>query len=683
MAIIKQLDPHIANLIAAGEVIERAASVVKELVENSIDAGAKNISIHLIDSGVTEIRVIDDGHGMEPADAKMCVLPHATSKIKDEKDLFTIKTLGFRGEALPSIVAVSNFRLVTSVDGYRGYMYSLKGGVPTTEAIVAHDKGTEIVVKNLFFNTPARLQNLQSQNVELSHITDLVTKIAFANPNISFTLTNNEKLLIKTSGNGDLLEVIASIIGNESAKNMFKVFDTNGTYRVSGYISNNSLTRSSKNYMYLFINGRTIKSYNISNAIIKGYDTLLMVGRYPVVVLNIEADVSLVDVNVHPTKAEVRFYDEEGLLSMITGMIANNLKNKNLSVNMSILGDSETKKSNEDEEFINNFDVSFDDEDEVIEDEDIIDKEFEKDIELDLEEADEKVDSDEVEEENNEVIEDEEVIDEDDIVDEDDVNDLFTFDGYEETKEEIREVKTEVLSEPQLFSYNENNDEEIVEEEKEVYEQQQFDLVDKEIIENKEEQKTKIGMLYYIGQLFGTYILAQTENELVVIDQHAAAERINYEKILTELEKEDSFGYDLLVPFNLEFTPAEMMLIKENMEAINKLGIMIEEFGSNTYIVRTIPTWIFRGKEKDFVEEIITQIIHGKKSSKKEFLNSLSKSLACKKSIKANEYHNQVEIEYMLDDLRNTSNPYTCPHGRPIIIKFDKYEIEKWFKRVV
>jgi DNA mismatch repair protein MutL len=267
----------------------------------------------------------------------MCVLPHATSKIKNENDLFTIRTLGFRGEALPSIVAVSNFRLVTSTDGYKGYMYSLKGGIPTTEAIVAHDKGTEIVVKNLFFNTPARLQNLQSQNVELSHITDLITKLALANPNISFTLTNNEKLLIRTSGNGDLLEVIASVLGNESAKNMFKVFDTNGTYRVSGYIANNTLTRSSKNSMYLFINGRTIKSYNLSNAIIKGYDTLLMVGRYPVVVLNIEADVSLVDVNVHPTKAEVRFYDEEGLLSMITGMIATNLKKQNLSVNMTLI----------------------------------------------------------------------------------------------------------------------------------------------------------------------------------------------------------------------------------------------------------------------------------------------------------------------------------------------------------
>lgn len=691
MAIIKQLDPHIANLIAAGEVIERAASVVKELVENSIDAHATSISIHLIDSGVTEVRVIDNGDGMEPADAKMCVLPHATSKIQNENDLFTIKTLGFRGEALPSIVAVSNFRLVTSTTGYKGYMYSLKGGVPTTEAIVAHDKGTEIVVKNLFFNTPARLQNLQSQNVELSHITELITKIALANPNISFTLTNNEKLLIKTSGSGDLLEVIASVLGVESAKNMFKVFDTNGTYRVSGYIANNQLTRSSKNSMYLFINGRTIKSYNINNAIIKGYDTLLMVGRYPVVVLNIEADVSLVDVNVHPTKAEVRFYDEEGLLSMITGMVATNLKKQNLSINMSILGDENTNKVNEDDDFINNVELSFDDEEETvveeeIDDEELINTEFENDIELNLDEDDDL----EQEEDNDEELateqkdimdeEDEEIDDEDDIVDEDEMQDLFSFD-YEDDNESDEEESHQVLSEPNSFTYD--NEEETIKEEKEVFEQQQFDLTEQEVIDNDSDQKEKIGMLYYIGQLFGTYILAQTDKELVVIDQHAAAERINYERIIAELEKEESFGYDLLVPINLEFSTSEMILIKENMESINKLGINIEEFGSNNYVVRTIPTWIFRGKEKEFVEEIITHIIQGKKSSKTEFLNSLAKSLACKKSIKANEYHNQIEIEYMLDDLRNTSNPYTCPHGRPIIIKFDKYEIEKWFKRVV
>lgn len=675
MAVIKQLDQHIANLIAAGEVIERAASVVKELVENSIDAHSTSISIHLIDSGVTEIRVIDNGDGMEPIDAKMCVLPHATSKIKNENDLFTIRTLGFRGEALPSIVAVSNFRLVTSTDGYKGYMYSLKGGIPTTEAIVAHDKGTEIVVKNLFFNTPARLQNLQSQNVELSHITDLITKLALANPNISFTLTNNEKLLIRTSGNGDLLEVIASVLGNESAKNMFKVFDTNGTYRVSGYIANNTLTRSSKNSMYLFINGRTIKSYNLSNAIIKGYDTLLMVGRYPVVVLNIEADVSLVDVNVHPTKAEVRFYDEEGLLSMITGMIATNLKKQNLSVNMTLIDEKKENIVNEDDDFINNVELSFEDEEEKFEEEindeeEIINTQFENDLVLDF---------DEDEDFNDE--ETEEYEDEDQVSDEDDMNDLFSFDVEAEDEEKTDdEQQLQVLSEPDLFVYDSTED---IEEEKESFEQQQFDLTEQEVVNEESITKDKIGLLYYIGQLFGTYILAQTDKELVVIDQHAAAERINYEKILSELEKEENFGYDLLVPINLEFAPSEMILIKENIEAINKLGIILEEFGSNNYVVRTIPTWIFRGKEKEFVEEIITHIIQGKKSTKAEFLNSLAKSLACKKSIKANEYHNQVEIEYMLDDLRNTSNPYTCPHGRPIIIKFDKYEIEKWFKRVV
>ncbi len=646
MANIKQLDQHITNLIAAGEVIERAASVVKELVENSIDANANNISIHLLDSGVTEIRVIDDGNGMDPIDAKMCVLPHATSKIKSENDLFSIKTLGFRGEALPSIVAVSNFRLVTSTDGYKGYMYSLKGGVPTTEAIVAHDKGTEITVRNLFFNTPARLQNLQSQNIELSHIVDLVTKIALAKPYISFTLTNNEKLLLKTNGNGDLLEVIASILGNESAKNMIKVFDTNGTYRIQGYISNNNLTRSSKNHMFLFINGRIVKSYNINNAIIKGYDTLLMTGKYPVVVLNLEADPNLIDVNVHPTKSEVRFYDEEGLLSLVTEMVSNYLKKQDLSINMTLSEDAE-----EDLVSYDSWDDSFERLFETTDEEEFEDNEFE-------EEYEEEFEDNEFEEENEEF----------------DSEDNSDEEEYEDLSNNLF-INKNILNESNKFEYKNES--------KETFTQQQFDLSNDEIIDKETISQNKIGLLSYIGQLFGTYILAQTENELVVIDQHAAAERINYEKILSQLENGDNMGYDLLVPFSLEFTPSEMMLIKENIESIANLGIGIEEFGNNSYIVRTIPVWIFRGKEKEFVEEIITQIINGRKTTKTEFLNSLAKSLACKKSIKANEYHSQTEIEYLLDDLKNTSNPFTCPHGRPVIIKFDKYEIEKWFKRIV
>jgi DNA mismatch repair protein MutL len=316
-------------------------------------------------------------------------------------------------------------------------------------------------------------------------------------------------------------------------------------------------------------------------------------------------------------------------------------------------------------------------EEEIIDEEEIINTQFENDLVLDFDEDEDFNDEDE--DFNDE--ETEEYEDEDQVSDEDDMNDLFSFDvEVEEEEKTDDEQQLQVLSEPDLFVYDSTED---IEEEKESFEQQQFDLTEQEVVNEESITKDKIGLLYYIGQLFGTYILAQTDKELVVIDQHAAAERINYEKILSELEKEENFGYDLLVPINLEFAPSEMILIKENIEAINKLGIILEEFGSNNYVVRTIPTWIFRGKEKEFVEEIITHIIQGKKSTKAEFLNSLAKSLACKKSIKANEYHNQVEIEYMLDDLRNTSNPYTCPHGRPIIIKFDKYEIEKWFKRVV
>ncbi len=640
MSNIKQLDPHIANLIAAGEVIERAASVVKELVENSIDAHAKNIKIHLIESGLTEIRVIDDGDGMDSFDAKMCVLPHATSKIKNENDLFSIKTLGFRGEALPSIVAVSNFRLTTSTNGQGALMFSLKGGVPMTEAIVAHSKGTEIVVKNLFFNTPARLQNLQSPNVELSHITDFVTKIALSMPDISFTLTNNEKVLIKTTGNGDLLEVISAVLGIECAKNMFKVFDTNGTYRVEGYISNITLARASKNYIYLFINKRVFRSYSINNAILKGYDTLLMNGKFPVIVLNIEADPNIVDVNVHPTKAEVRFYDEINLLKMITEMISLNLNKQNLAVNLSFI--------EEEIDPIQKFHQEKNIEVNKVEESIMFDYNFEND--------------DEVIEEDNLDIDDDLFINENPIEEELFVNDL--------DDEEIASLNKSISEEQ----------EPILEEK---YVQQQYDLFDEEINNEREVKKDRLGKLYYIGQLFGTYLIAQTEEELVLIDQHAAAERINYEKILIELENSENVGYDLLVPFNLEFSTSDCLLINENMETIKNLGIGLEEFGNNSFIVRSIPVWIFRGREKEFIEEIILQIIKGNKSSKKEFLNSLAKSLACKKSIKANEYHDTIEIEYLLEDLKNTSNPFTCPHGRPIIIKFTKYEIEKWFKRVV
>ncbi len=626
MSKIKQLDIHTTNLIAAGEVIERSASVVKELVENSIDANAKTINVFLVDAGVNEVRVVDDGDGMDASDAKMCVVPHATSKIYDSQDLFRIQTLGFRGEALASIVAVSNFRLISSIDGQKAIMYSLRGGVPMSEAVVAHAKGTEVIVKGLFFNTPARLQNLQSQSVELGYITDYITKTALAMPHISFTLSNNDKVLIQTYGNNNILEVVSSTLGNEVAKNMIKIFDNDGTYKIFGYISNLSVMRSRRDNIHIIVNGRPIKNTAIINAVVKGYETKLMIGKYPIGIINVSVDPSLVDVNVHPTKAEVRFSDENKLISLITRVVDHTLSSSNLIVDI---------KHNE-ENYID--DDDYIDEEETMEDDttsdEIIENEAEQTTPIYYHQ--------------------------------------YSFNDNEENlKEDVKSSSDNSQSSSDIES---NLIEEFI--------QQQYSLTSEEKIVDTNSPLKKERM-FYIGQLFGTYILAQNEDNFYLIDQHAAAERINYEKIIAELQKDDNIGYDLLIPFNLEFTHSECLLIEENIDKIKKLGIIVEPFGNTEYIVRRIPIWIFRGREKEYIEEIITHIIQHKKTEKVEFLNNLAKSLACKKSIKGNEFHNSLEIEYLLDDLVKTKNPYTCPHGRPVIVKFSRNEVEKWFKRIV
>ena len=626
MGRIQVLSEHMTNLIAAGEVIERACSVVKELVENSIDAGATKINISLVDAGINEIRVIDNGCGMDPMDAKMSIVPHATSKIVNQNDLFTIGTLGFRGEALASIVAVSNFQLISSTDGQSAILLSLKGGVPLTEALIAHPKGTEIVVKNLFFNTPARLQNLQSQNVELSFISDYVSKMAFAHPDISFTLSNNGKELIHTYGNGNLLEVISSVYTNEVAKQMVNVFENDGIFKIDGFISKISVTRSSKNSITLIINGRIVHNTSIVNAVVNGYGNLLMNGKYPIAVINISVDPGMVDVNVHPAKYEVRIADELRLKNLITNAISSLLSKIDLTVPVS-------KQYDEVEETMESFDDKID--------------------ETDFEE---EIDENELEEDYEEIDLDEE-----------------PYVLNEEVEVENEEVKQEVVEE----EYNLFNQEE--------YKQQQYSFNDEEeiLVEEDLKENKKVAKMFYIGQLFGTYILAQNENNFYLIDQHAANERVNYEKIKNDLSKKTYATYELLVPFTLSFSQTESFLINEKKELINNLGIYFDDFGNNSFVIRRIPIWIFRGKEKEFVEEIITKLIFEKGSNQSDFLDNLAKSLACKKSIKANEYHSSIEIEYLLEELAKTTNPFTCPHGRPVIVSVTKEEIEKWFKRIV
>lgn len=628
MGIIRRLDQHVTNLIAAGEVIEKVSSVVKELVENSIDAGANNISISLTEGGLKEIVVSDNGKGMDPVDAKLAIEPHATSKIKEANDLFNIRTLGFRGEALASIVSVSQFKMKTCTLGSKGTMLVLKGGVLVSEAVISHPIGTEISVKNLFYNTPPRLQSLKGESSELSSVIDYVSRIALSSPKIAFKLSNNGKIIFQTYGSDNELEAIASIYGTDIAKDMIPIHNSEGNFRIYGYISKISSTRSNKNYINIIVNGRVIKNPSLVNAICDGYKTLLTIGRYPIAVIDILVDPSLIDVNAHPSKLEVRFADEDRLKEIIINTIQIALSRTDLTVSLdSKANPTVTYEPEEDEsptiETVNDYVSNSDNAEKVLSD-------------FEFDDFDEKVATEikynEIIENNNKSV------------------DIFIRDN--------NEVKKETFS------------------------QQQYTFTSNDIDRDLEKSKNKLPKLFYIGQLFGTYLLCQNEGEFFVIDQHAANERINYEKILKELKKENNLNYELLIPIKLNFTASESILIEEKMETINKLGIELEDFGGGTYTVRKVPIWLIKGKEEEFVEEIIIHIINDRKQEKYQFLDSIAKSLACKKSVKANDYLSKIEIDYLLEDLEKCEKPFTCPHGRPVIIKFSKYEIEKWFKRV-
>ena len=581
---IKQLDKHLINLIKAGEVIEHCYSVVKELVENAIDAGAKNITITLENSGLKEIKVSDDGSGMSEQEAKLAILPHHTSKILEEADLYHIDTLGFRGEALPSIIAVSSFKMKTSDNGIQGLLLSLKGGELVSEALIAQKKGTEITVRSLFYNTPVRLQNLKNEYVELSYIADFVMKIAFARPDIAFKLINNDKLLLQTFGSGNLLEVINAIYGTEVAKNMLEIRGSSNLYQVSGYISNLNITRSSKGNMTFIVNGRSIKNNKLFNTVLDAYKGYLMIGKFPYVIINITSSSNLIDVNIHPSKIEVRFTEEKELEELIVSSIKKVLSKTNLTVS----------------------------------------------------------------------------IDEDE---------------QEEEKEELKKIDLETIKVKETEELNLEEQEEEIPVLKEEIEQYNLDF---------EELKEEIFSNFdYIGQLFNTYIILEDKNDFYLIDQHAAAERINYELILESLKEESHKKYELLVPINLQYSKRDYLLVLDHLDEIEHLGIELEEFGSNSFNIRVIPNWIFRGREKEFLDQIIDDIIHSKKTEREEFLDSLAINLACKKSIKANDKLSKEEVIALLKDLEQTKNPYTCPHGRPTLIKLTHYEIERMFKRIV
>ena len=552
---IKVMNTNLANKIAAGEVVERINSVIKELVENSIDAKSTDIKIELIESGIKKIKVIDNGIGMSKNDAMLAFERHATSKIISDEDLFHITTLGFRGEALPSIASVSKVSLTTS-DSNEGTSIKIESGIITDIKLSSLLQGTTIEVNNLFYNTPARLKHLKSLYAELAVIIDYISKTALANPHISFELKNDDQIMLKTDGKGNLHKTIKDIYNYEVASKVIEIKNNNNDYEIYGYISKPEITRSTKNSMTTIVNGRIIKNYELNKTINDAYHGFKPDNKYPIVILNIDCDPTLIDVNVHPTKMDIKFSKMEELKSLIIQTIQAGISNKNLIPNIKPKDSPSTPI---------------------------------------------------------------------------------------------------------------------------IYKEQTLDF---DFIQEKDENVKYMPTIYPIGLFHGTYILAQNTDGLYLIDQHAAKERINYEIYKEKLGQNDSSYIDMLIPLVIELSPKEYQIFKNKKDIFEKLGIVVEDFGLNSIIIKTRPSWLKTKDEQVDLRTIIEFVIEMEDAFNIERFNEKTAiMMSCKLSIKANQNISLEEMTSLIEDLKKCQNPYNCPHGRPTIIHFSNYEIEKLFKR--
>ncbi|MEJ9222836.1 DNA mismatch repair endonuclease MutL [Priestia aryabhattai] len=625
MGKIVQLSDELSNKIAAGEVVERPASVVKELVENAIDANSTVIEIELEEAGLSKIRILDNGDGIASEDCLTAFKRHATSKIKTEQDLFRIRTLGFRGEALPSIASVSMLELKTSTGEEAGTHLKLRGGEIVHHELTSSRKGTELVIENLFFNTPARLKYMKTVNTELGNVTDVVNRLAMSHPEVSIRLMHQGRQLLYTNGSGDLRQVLAAIYGMAVAKKMIPINVQSLDYEVNGYVALPEITRASRNYMSTIINGRFVKNYGLLKAVQQGYHTLLPIGRFPIVFLTITMDPLLVDVNVHPAKLEVRLSKEAELFELIEQGVKAAFKKQQLIPDAVVPTKSKSAVQPTEQQ-------------------------------------------------------------------------TFTFDhqsktsGYQPSNT-VREpsfkeaparvdeimppVKTEVIRQDEELepTFREiEHYEESVEENAPIPEPNHS---------AKEQPEPRVPAMYPIGQMHGTYILAQNEKGLFIIDQHAAQERIKYEYFKRKLGEVDSEVQELLMPLTLEFSGNEALILEEYKDMLAEVGVFLEPFGQNSYIVRSHPQWFPKGEEQETIEEMIQQIFTMKRVNIEKLREEAAIMMSCKGSIKANHHLRNDEIFALLETLRKTTDPFTCPHGRPIIIHHSTYEMEKMFKRVM
>ena len=707
MGKINILSAELSNKIAAGEVVERPSSVVKELVENSIDAGSTNIKVIIKEFGIQQIRIIDNGSGISNDDLARAFLRHATSKISADYDLFHIETLGFRGEALASISSVSKVTIKSCAGEAQGKMLVLEGGKVVSEEYYAPIKGTDLSVENLFYNTPARLKYLRNPHTEQANITNIIHKFALSYPNVAFELHIDGKITFKTYGDGDVHKILSKIYNMGVARNMIEFSGNNDDYKVFGYISVPEETRASKNYINIFINGRYIKNYGIQNAIIDAYGTLLMINRYPLCVINIEMDPILLDVNVHPTKQEVRLSKEAELIRLIKEVIAERLSNYTyIPQGMNNVLTKKEKAKIEKINFLDELDNKFGD----VEDKNIFSeekKEPEVDLEVELSFPDTQ------EEVASHVIQEDEFLFGGDLLT-NTAEEKIPVQSKENTfnqRNKTQKIKSDLpdlsySSHPRdnrnkfgdkpakkeienfmNFSKKEDNasyddrTEEVVS--NVVKDDSHFnEIKDAKIVQDDDTKVRTLPDLKVLAQIFKTYILSEADNKLFLIDQHAAAERYNYEKLQREFIERKNYKKQMLIPLMFDFSVEEAAEVRNNLEKFEELGIVFEEFGDNSYVVREFPGWIEEDEEQ-MIKIIAEKVLRNNNITFNELRNDAIAMASCKMSIKANQVLTDVEMNKVISDLYECKNPFTCPHGRPIITKMEKKDLEKMFKRIV
>lgn len=627
MGNIKVLKENVSSKIAAGEVIEKPVSVVKELVENSIDANSKNIFIEIAEGGKKLIRVVDDGIGIRKEDIKLAFERHATSKIYTIKDIFNIQTLGFRGEALASIASVSNVEIVTKTHNEQvGTKCILNGGTIQSIEEAPRYRGCSITVRNLFFNTPARLKFLNSDTKEASYITNFITKLAIGRPDISFKLINNKKEIFYSSGNGDLREVIAKIYGIDIAKSLIPIEAKSDACQIRGYISPPQYSRGNRSGEIFFVNKRFIKNQGLELTLDRAYKTFLTKGRFPISVIFIDIDPSKVDVNVHPSKIEVKFQDEQQVQKNVFDAVRNALNNSILIPNerLTNTNSSDSKVYNDNK------------------------KEPKKCIKENVSANEyftnkyDKISSNRFKDKRE--------------------NKLIKR-PTKQAKQEVIQQQIPTMSSTRIYKPTPSNT-----------------LKTKQKNAKVNSQTKKLNIEKVIGQLFNTYIVAESRNKLYLIDHHAAHERILFERYLKSVDI-IAGSQQLVTPYTLRLTTNEMLLIEELGEYLKTMGFDISIFGKDTILIRSVPYYLDKTFEPSMLRNAIDTL------NNNEFIGlnlkeRFAASLACHTAIRAGKSLTSYEIKELLDLLEKTDNPYTCPHGRPTIISIDQYELEKKFKRI-